>query len=741
MSPGSLPSPASAIDGRRGTVSSAHHHHHHHQLHNANGMPVSSYSAVVNLVDAGRLKRSRTQSAAARDIIISRRANASSAGAGLANGHHAHMADQQFAHNEPAVGGIGTYSSRSNRTNNSSLSLPAISRLNGTSMSQAQATIATNSSVVGASGISGGGSTAAGLTSNYSSAAPSTNVSPTANNRVTSVLGSNTAILNGAVSVGNAGMDAPVKTMSRANQITPAEAERRVNARIAAASAALAVSATTVERSRRERKESKEDTNNNNNNDNTAERDAETIRTWQRQWKKVLATSRFYFDGIDIPGIDKYKRVLVSYGAKIVMFFSSDVTHVITNKPLHLEYSAQDIIGHARQKSMKLWSYEKFVRFLSHLAEDPTTLTKRTATNGGHINQSETSNNLSRLLREEKANGPLDSDPRAIRDDMHYFKGPYVYVRDITSVYRPVMVREYAKVVHAADGEWPQFRASGHGKCPFVIDNNYRNVPKQEKQVVQEHSRKRTHAVASQKVEQVAIEEDENDENDEPAKHDSEQSADIEVLHEVAYNQTMIDAEERAAKRFALQPIKSTSARANSGRASVIQTRKSVAEAKDHMAGKPATTQQVPAAVVRMNFSHELVATGINMSNLTSNIKSMTQSAAGNNGGTGDGVTNGNGLGANKSMRQSKEMDNLKRKIFDRKKKPLPVPPVVVRKDKVAVKDMRPGYCENCKDRFDDFDEHTRSRKHRKFALNHENFADLDNLLKNLERRPRTEMV
>ena len=32
-------------------------------------------------------------------------------------------------------------------------------------------------------------------------------------------------------------------------------------------------------------------------------------------------------------------------------------------------------------------------------------------------------------------------------------------------------------------------------------------------------------------------------------------------------------------------------------------------------------------------------------------------------------------------------------------------------------RDKKPGHCENCRCRFDDFYEHTRSRRHRKFAL------------------------
>ncbi|WFD26468.1 Cdc7p-Dbf4p kinase complex regulatory subunit [Malassezia nana] len=52
------------------------------------------------------------------------------------------------------------------------------------------------------------------------------------------------------------------------------------------------------------------------------------------------------------------------------------------------------------------------------------------------------------------------------------------------------------------------------------------------------------------------------------------------------------------------------------------------------------------------------------------------------------------------------------------------------------VREKRPGHCENCRCRFDDFDEHTRSRRHRKFALDESNFVAIDELLQRVQREP-----
>ncbi|CAE6481233.1 unnamed protein product [Rhizoctonia solani] len=48
----------------------------------------------------------------------------------------------------------------------------------------------------------------------------------------------------------------------------------------------------------------------------------------------------------------------------------------------------------------------------------------------------------------------------------------------------------------------------------------------------------------------------------------------------------------------------------------------------------------------------------------------------------------------------------------------------------------KPGYCENCRARFEDFDQHINGTKHRKFATKDSNFRELDQLLDRIQRRP-----
>ncbi|KAK9457380.1 Dfp1/Him1, central region-domain-containing protein [Dipodascopsis uninucleata] len=523
------------------------------------------------------------------------------------------------------------------------------------------------------------------------------------------------------------------------------------------------------------------------------EREIESIRSWQRQWKKVLSNSSFYFDGIEDSGKEKAKKVLMNYGSSIETFFHGDVSHVITNRPLNMAYPSTDIITQAKQRSMKLWSFDKLLRFLSHLADNPaSTVPAGPAYPAAHsarsqIVQSEANNNLYRMLRDEKINGPADSDPRAKRDDIYYFKGPYIYVRDASQLYRPIMIREYSKVIDPEAGDWPQFRHSGIGKCPFVHEYVSRKTSasrldavlvantvsmgtavKQSVPLSTTTSRSKRAATNDYQVftskgpakvaksldnqiiaakdthSQKAIDdagreeefrEEGDDEEDCVDGDDSEMKAieenenlsqkdylsnPMKILEHEKQNEKLkvkapiTSRDPNVRKKTALTPVRMTSARVN-------------ASMRAYTDIKPKKLTMTP---VTKKAGHEMIATGLNMSNATSNIKSMTQS-----GGTA------NGLSGNISNAQSKEVNSLKRKVFERKIRPLPVPQVAVKKNAVAIKEMRPGYCENCKDRFDDFDEHAKSRKHRKFALNDDNFRELDNLLVELARKPRQQVV
>lgn len=132
-----------------------------------------------------------------------------------------------------------------------------------------------------------------------------------------------------------------------------------------------------------------------------------------------------------------------------------------------------DVLHKAREMGKKIWSLEKFQTMLSVLLESETaqgSSASRAQNASGTYGASKGSNekNLLQLLHNERINGPSDRDPTASNRELVYFKGPYIYVWDMDEKQKPMVIREYPRVANKVDGEWPQFRSVGNGRCPFV---------------------------------------------------------------------------------------------------------------------------------------------------------------------------------------------------------------------------------------------------------------------------------
>lgn len=141
-----------------------------------------------------------------------------------------------------------------------------------------------------------------------------------------------------------------------------------------------------------------------------------------------------------------------------------------------------DVLYRARELRMKIWALEKVQRMMSVMFEVDTPTVHGHNTRGNSVvNATSKPADLAQLLRNERMNGPSDRDPTVATKELNLFNGPYIYIRDIDEQQRPIMVREYTKVVNKSEGEWPQFRSVAGGKCPFVpeVDNSRRDAEKE----------------------------------------------------------------------------------------------------------------------------------------------------------------------------------------------------------------------------------------------------------------------
>lgn len=368
-----------------------------------------------------------------------------------------------------------------------------------------------------------------------------------------------------------------------------------------------------------------------------------------------------------------------------------------------------DVLHKARDMGKKIWSLDKFQTMLSVLLEDEVhgSRTSRTSSLRSHYGVAKGSHepNLLQLLHNERINGPSDRDLGAVNRELVYFKGPFIHVWDMDEKQKPLMVREYPKVASKQDGEWPQFRSVGNGRCPFVEETD---APEKEHRRNREREKARAAAVA--------------------AAAKKEESAQITILkppevpltRPVTGKRTLTEMEDghnRAVRAVTPADVQGA-------------TKAAALRLLDTQLQNAFTSR---AAAARL-FAGEPVASGMQPSNVTSAIQSqMVSSTSGIN-----GVKAGT----------SKEVHGLQRKVLQKAavpasqeaglRRPAEVSMEVVSSRSTVMcrqtskpmlrldedsqradgkdmrsqsqpakikRDLKPGYCENCQDKFADFDE------------------------------------
>ncbi|KAF2091954.1 hypothetical protein K490DRAFT_31893 [Saccharata proteae CBS 121410] len=528
----------------------------------------------------------------------------------------------------------------------------------------------------------------------------------------------------------------------------------------------------------------------------------ETIRAWQRHYRKAFPSYVFYFESVPDDVREKATTQLLALRAREEKFFSKAVTHVITTRSLpqssfttssepktsapqsvtspQAHRQAQtinpsvldrtqagnngDVLVKATEMKMKIWAVEKLQRVLHTMfnaetgEEPPLHNTRGSATALAQTKLHHREADLSQLLRNEKVHGPADRDLAVTTKDVAHFRGYYVYVHCMNEKYRPTIIRDYPKPATKEEGKWPQFKLSPQGRCPFVEDPNHvKSLAQNTQRSIQARTQRsastapRTRAAAALEAAQQApsVKPAENNalfENNNMAKR-------APSAHEESISDQSISKP--------LDPPRLIPAKRGQSELVAPLTRTNTTDSMPPLFGSAqASLRQMPRFA-----GGEPVASGVQPSNVTSAIRSQmissTAAAPGGRAGT------------------SKELHQLSRKVLEKNSAPNstastwmndmraainddrgPAPRAAkrkaqetlthiredsvenhtqrkvapMRKKKPVEKDPKPGYCENCREKFDDFDTHIASRKHRKFALTRENWADLDALLADLVR-------
>ena len=383
-----------------------------------------------------------------------------------------------------------------------------------------------------------------------------------------------------------------------------------------------------------------------------------------------------------------------------------------------------DVLQRAHGMGIKIWQLEKLNRVIESMnggVADSQSQPNRNARNASNVAAGKISHeaDLSRMLRNEQLNGPSDRDRTVASEELVPFRGYYIYIHDMDERTKPILVKEYAKVNRSEDGDWPQFRANSSGKCPFVEDPYVAR---------QEHERAKQQAKEERARARV--------ENQAPSKT----RAGTALLKK----NSELDAEASQSR-----PLAESRNAGNKPPAAMQQ----LPPQEFCPPPPPPTNIKSPSKLFKAApiigttkfFGGEPAASGLQQSNITSAIRSQmissTAAAPGAKAGT------------------SREVHGLKRKVLERNAPALhgmhagqrpPVPPgparaeqaipvtrqsrrraqerlvhieeestqsedediwqaeaqrvAVVASKPVKHKDPKPGYCENCRERYDDFD-------------------------------------
>lgn len=171
-----------------------------------------------------------------------------------------------------------------------------------------------------------------------------------------------------------------------------------------------------------------------------------------------------------------------------------------------------DILLKAKEMGIKLWQLEKLSRVVNSMFDVPndTPAQNGNAARSKGVNAAtrlEREPDLSRMLRNERLNGPSDRDPTVALSVLIPFKGPFLYIRDIDERTKPIMVKDYPRPAIQEEGEWPQFRSARQGRCPFVEDPSRQELESENRARAEEQAVARAEARTAPRTRAATIRE------------------------------------------------------------------------------------------------------------------------------------------------------------------------------------------------------------------------------------------
>lgn len=375
-----------------------------------------------------------------------------------------------------------------------------------------------------------------------------------------------------------------------------------------------------------------------------------------------------------------------------------------------------DVLHRAREMGMKIWAIEKLQRMIATINDTDIANSNNVSRNnvGGSQTKSRGKDDLSQALQNE-LNGPSDRSHLSVLKDLILFKGPFIYVHDMDEKTRPVMVREYPKVAKRQDGIWPQFRSAPLGKCPFIEDvPSKRDAERQ--RVRQEKEEKEFIKPPVPQLKDTVVKTQNEDEQLPVRKETSPLEGDeptpppcVKQDEPLGANQEPPLSPKKSSESFVPPQLKRKGPfyHGREPAASGVQPSNITSAIRSQMVSSTAAAPGGAKAGLSKEV-HELKRKVLERSHvgfpLTGAQPYRPQEATAN-----VNTENANGARLTKSNRTEK-LGNIEEETTQSEGTDPTKSRVILRKGgeqkkKERRRDPKPGYCENCRDKFDDFDE------------------------------------
>ncbi|KAK0461411.1 Dfp1/Him1, central region-domain-containing protein [Desarmillaria tabescens] len=479
---------------------------------------------------------------------------------------------------------------------------------------------------------------------------------------------------------------------------------------------------------------------------------AQKDKEFKDKYSRAFPTFTFHFDLSHLEpdtGLRKSLEArIVQLGGVIEDFFSKDVTHLITNQKGDGDDDADKennpkssisktnstikspsksrtrvvgddgamygLITKAVEWKMKTWSTAKLDSVLSRCLEVPmlTGSNPSRATNAAQpMNAVQPYRSLARLLQSERVHGSTERDPTQKRHDFTYFsRGSYwVLVEDMQQELATIAAHEY-EVSKGRDssikGSWPVAHCHPHARGPFIpFDDRERRRWERNKKEEMEQKDEQAREQKKKLLRLEAMKRKARAQVHSKGPGDLRRSASMNNLH----RRGILD-EQEVGEALGDDNIDSANASGYLGSGAYVAA-----------SGNSVSITSTTGTTSTTDYSHSRPLPPSLRAQIGNEVTTSRRLASIAKDGDGKSTMGPpTYIPTRSGLRKSRSTNSLR----------LPK----------REEGSKPGYCESCRVKFDDFKVHVKTKKHDRYANNAANFSSLDFVLSRIRRRTRAEI-